>query len=118
MWPGTMAASSGANDFPDTGTPPAYYRIQQPALLVGMSAGLSGAPGTGNTLTVLVRHTPIGGTITDTPFTVTFGAADILKNFYNASLSLNTGDRIHVEVTYTGGNGNTAHDLTLQLDMF
>jgi hypothetical protein len=28
------------------------------------------------------------------------------------------GDKIHAYLTYTGGNGNTAHDLTLQVDMF
>ena len=118
MWPGTMIAASGGNGFPDTGTPAAYFRIQQPALIAGLSCGLSGAPGTGHTLTVLVRHTPYGGSIADTAFTVTFGAADLVKNFYDASLSVNTGDRIHVQVTYTGGNGNTAHDLTVQIDTF
>jgi hypothetical protein len=60
----------------------------------------------------------VGGTITDTLFTVTFGAADVVKNFYNGSVNLNTGDRIHLQLSYTGGNGNAAHDLTVQLDMF
>ena len=118
LWPGTMVAAGGSNGFPDTGTPAAYFRIQQPCLIVGLAAGLAGAPGTGNTLTVLIRHTPFGGTIADTSFTVTFDAADLVKNFYNASLSVNTGDRIHVQVTYTGGNANNAHDLTVQIDTF
>ena len=118
MWPGTMVAAAGGAGFPDTGTPPAYFRIQQPALIAGLSCGLNIAPGTGNTLTVLVRHTPYGGSIADTAFTVTFGAADLVKNFYNASLSVNTGDRIHVQVSYTGGNANEAHDLTVQIDTF
>jgi hypothetical protein len=118
MWPGTMVAAGGGNGFPDTGTPAAYFRIQQPALIAGLAVGLAGVPGTGHTLTVLVRHTPFGGSIADTSFTVTLGAADLVKNFYGASLSVNTGDRIHVQVTYTGGNGNTAHDLTVQIDMF
>ena len=118
MWPGTMVAAAGGSGFPDTGTPEAYFRIQQPCLIAGLSAGLSGAPGTGNALTVLIWHTPFGGTITSTPFTVTFGATDTVKNFYNASLTVGTGDRIHVQVTYTGGNGNTAHDLTVQVDTF
>ena len=118
LWPGTVVASGGGSGFPETESPPAYYRIQQPSIIAGISAGLSIAPGTGNTLTLLVRHTPFGGTIADTVFTVTFGATDLVKNFYNASLSVNTGDRIHVELTYTGENGNTAYDLTLQLDLF
>ena len=118
LWPGTMVAAAGGNGFPDTGTPEAYYRIQQPAIISGLSCGLNGAPGTGHTLTILVSHTPVGGTITSTPFTVIFGATDTTKSFYNASVSLNTGDRIHVQVSYTGGNGNAAHDLTVQLDLF
>ena len=34
LWPGTSAVSAG--QFPDTGTPPAYFRIQQPSLLSGI----------------------------------------------------------------------------------
>jgi hypothetical protein len=118
MWPGTMVAAAGGSGFPDTGTPPAFYRVQQPALISGLSCGLAGAPGAGNTLTVLVRHTPFGGSITSTVFTVTFGATDLIQNYYNASVRVNTGDRIHIQVSYTGGNANEAHDLAVQLDMF
>jgi hypothetical protein len=87
-------------------------------MITGISCGLGIVPGTGESVTVLVRYTPVGGSITSTPFTVTFGAADLFKNFYDASFTLNTGDRIHVQVSYSPGNGNTAHDLTVQLDMF
>jgi len=118
LWPGTMVAAGGGNGFPDTGTPEAYYRVQQPALIVGLAVGVAGVAGTGHSLTVLVRVTPLGGSITSTAFTVTLGAADLVANFYNASVRVNTGDRVHVQVSYTGGNGNTAHDLTVQLDMF
>ena len=118
LWPGTMVAAGGGSGFPDTGTPEAYYRVQQPTILSGLSCGLSAAPGTGNTLTILVSYTPDGGSLTSTPFTVVFGATDIFKSFYNSSVSLNTGSRVHVQVSYTGGNVNTAHDLTVQLDMF
>lgn len=118
LWPGTMAISS--NVFPDPDTPPAYYRIQQPTIISGMSAGLNIAPGGTNTVTLLLRYTPYGGSLTDiTAFTVTFIGTDRFVNFYNGSFSLNTGDYLHVYITYTGsGNSNTAHDLTLQLDMF
>jgi len=118
MWPGTMVAAAGGSGFPDTGTPPAYYRVQQPSIIAGLAVGVSGAAGTGNTLTVAIYHTPVGGSNTSTPFTVTLGATDTLMNYYNASLTVNTGDRIHVQVSYTGGNGNTSHDLTVQVDMF
>jgi len=31
---------------------------------------------------------------------------------------LAAGDKIHVGITFSGGNQNTTHDLTIQLDMF
>jgi hypothetical protein len=117
LWPGTQEIKT--NVFPDIGTPLAFYRIQQQSILLGISCNLSVAPGTG-TVTVTVRYTPIlTPTITqNSDFTVTFGASDLVKNFYNRSLDLNTGDRIHVYVEFSGGNNNAAHDLTVQLDLF
>jgi hypothetical protein len=115
LWPGTQAVSN--NNFPDSSTPPAFYRIQQPTILSGLSAALGIAPGAGNSLTVLVRYTPVGGTITDTLFTVTFGATDTAKSFYNASQNLNSGDKLHVYLSGVAGNNATA-DLSLQLDLF
>jgi hypothetical protein len=117
LWPGTQAVNAGV--FPDPGTPPAYYRIQQPCLLSGIAAGLAGAAGSNNSVTLLVKYTPMAsGTLTDTVFTVTFGESNLNETFYNASVRLNTGDRLHVYITYTGNNGNNAHDLTVQLDTF
>jgi hypothetical protein len=113
-----MVAAAGGNGFPDTGTPQAYYRVQQPSIIMGLACGLNQTTGAGNTLTILVRYTPVGGSITSTNFTVVFTNSDLFKNYYDGSLSLNTGDRIHIQVSWTGGNGNDAHDLTLQLDMF
>ena len=53
-----------------------------------------------------------------TPFTVTFGVTDTQKTFYNASVRLNTSDRIHLYMSYTGANSNLAHDVTAQIDLF
>lgn len=125
LWLGTQAVNAGT--FPDPAVPPilpAYFRVQQPVLLSGMSVALNGAPDpTGLTLsvTVSVEYTPIsnGTLVPSTPFTITLTGAETAKNFYNASLSLNTGDKIHVKVSHTGtGNNNKAHDLTVQLDLF
>ena len=116
LWPGTQAVSGGV--FPDPGTPAAYYRVQQPTLLAGISVGLNGGPGTGHSVTVLVRHTPYGGSITDTEFTVTLNDAETFKNFYSSSHTMDVGDYINVQLSYTGNNTNTAHDLTVQLDLF
>jgi len=123
MWPGTQAISAGT--FPDPGTPPAFYRIQQPCLLSGMSAALNVAPtGTGASLTLTVQKTLAANVNaspyvapTNTIFTVTFGPTDVVKQFYNGSVQFNSGDRLHLYVTYAG-SGNTAHDITCQLDMF
>ena len=115
LWLGTQAVSN--NNFPDSTTPPAFYRIQQPTILLGLSAALNTAPGTGNSMTVLVQYTPVGGTITSTLFTVTFGATDTAKSFYNASQNLNSGDKLHVYVSGISG-GNSATDFSLQLDLF
>ena len=122
LWPGTQAVQNGT--FPDPGIPPAYYRVQQPCLIAGLSCGLGIAPGgTGsvNKVDVVVRYTPVGGSIITTPFAVTLTNSDLYKNFYDASVRLNTGDRLHVQVTITnagGPNANTAHDLTVQVDTF
>jgi hypothetical protein len=117
LWPGTQAAS---NLFPDTTTPAGYYRTQQPFILSGMNAHLTGVAGTGRDVTVNVRRTPAGSTgIADVPnYSVAFGATGTDRSIYNVSQTFGAGDLIHVQLTYTGGNGNTAHDLTVQLDCF
>jgi hypothetical protein len=115
LWPGSQSVSN--NNFPDSSAQPAFYRIQQPTILSGLSAALGKAPGAGNSLTALVRYTPVGGTITDTLFTVTFGATDTAKSYYNASQNLNSGDRLHVYLSGVAGNNATA-DFSLQLDLF
>jgi len=117
MWPGTQSFSGGGNGFPDTGTPPAYYRVQQPCIILGMAVGLSGTTTGGNTVTVALYYTPKNGTIKTSPFTVTFAAGETNKTFYNASVTLGTGDNIHIGLSYTGAN-NAAHDLTVQVDTF
>jgi hypothetical protein len=117
LWPGTQAVSVGG--FPDSGVVPAYFRIQQPSLLSGINCSLNVAPGSGYAVTLLVRYTPIStGIVTDTPFTVTMSSAAKDGSFYNGSLSLNSGDKIHLYMTYTGNNANNGHDITVQIDLY
>jgi hypothetical protein len=118
LWPGTQAIAN--NVFPDPGTPIAYYRLQQPALLSGIWTSLSIAPDSTNSVIFLVKYTPaaVGGTITDTVFTTTLTGSVVEASFYNGSVALNAGDRIHLYMTYTGGNANLAHDVSVQLDLF
>lgn len=115
LWPGTQAVSAS---FPDPATPAAYFRAQQPCIICGLAASLTGAPGTGHSVTLLVDVTPSGGSRASTTLTLTFGATDINKTYYATTHSVNTGDRIHLYLTYTGNNDNTAHDLTCQIDLF
>jgi hypothetical protein len=116
IWPGTMQISGTV---PDITTPPAFFRIQQPCLICGISAGLNISPGTGNSVTLTVQYTSIttSGLIT-TPFTITFTNGQTTGTFYNSSVTLITGDLLHLLVSYTGGNGNTAHDLSSQIDLY
>jgi hypothetical protein len=120
LWPGTQAISGGV--FPDSTTPPAFFRIQQPVIISGLSIGLNVAPGGTNTVVFLIRYTPIStGVVTDTAFTITLTGTTVIGNYYNSSLSLNTGDKIHLYMTYTtgsGGNANAANDITAQIDLF
>ena len=75
-------------------------------------------PGGTDDVTISVWYTPLGGTLTSTPISVTLSGATLTGSYYNSSVRLNTGDRIHVKEVYTGGNQDTAHDLTVQLDLF
>jgi hypothetical protein len=87
-----------------------------------MAASLNSAPGNGHTVTITVQKTLYanvpGGSPANTIYTVTFGATDVQQTFYSGSVQFAVGDRLHVLVSYTGGNGNTASDLSLQLDLF
>jgi hypothetical protein len=120
LWPGSVQTSAGGGQFvkyPDITTPPAYYRSQQPFILSGMVINCLTAPGTGHYTTVLVRRTPLGGSIGDTLFTLTLTDSAITNSFYGASQTFGAGDYIHVFVTYDA-SGNTTHDLSVQLDCF
>ena len=120
LWPGTMLVAGGGTQYPDTTSPPAYFRIQQPSILSGLSAGLGTAPvGANDYVTILLKYTPIStGVITDTVFTITMSGTEKFGNFYNSSLTLNTGDLLHVYTTFTPAGSNTANDLTVQVDLF
>jgi hypothetical protein len=117
LWPGTMAVTN--NVFPDpSNNKPAYFRIQQNCLIMGIMATLSLPPGNTHNITLTIKYTPVGGVLTDTNFILSFTGTDLIKNLYDSSLRLNSGDLIHLYITYTGGNGNGGHDLTCQIDLF
>jgi hypothetical protein len=117
LWPGTQAISAGV--FPDpTGPPYAYYRCQQPTLISGLYCSVNIAPGSTRSVTWTVRVTPVGSVITNTVFTVTLTGVETIGTFYNGSYRCDTGDQIHVLMSYTGNSANQAHDITVQVDLF
>ena len=117
MWPGTQGVVN--NQFPDIGTPAAYYRIQQPVILSGMNVRMAILPTGADDVVFTVCRTPLAGSITPiTAYTLTFTSSSTYsQSYYNTSVDFATGDLIHVKVVYTGNN-NTAHDFGVQLDLF
>ena len=121
LWPGTQAV--GNNGFPDpTTNPRAFFRIQQPTLISGLSASLGKGPGLTNSVNLTIGYTPSSTGIYQTNiFTISLTGTTVLpvsSNFYNGSVRLTTGDKLHLEIDYTGGNSNTAEDLSVQIDLF
>jgi hypothetical protein len=125
-WPGTQAISNGT--FPDsTSSPvPAFYRVQQPTLVSGLSVTMATSAGfdqQSNPLFVQVSiyYIPAGGSYptnyTATPFTITLSGNSSSGNFYNGSTRLTTGDLIHLELQYST-SGNNASDISIQVDLF
>jgi hypothetical protein len=122
LWIGTQAVGSSTFPDPDATYLGAFFRIQQPALLSGISASVALLPTPAHTLTLTVKYVPISAPTTQvtTPFTVTLTGTTLNTTFYNASVRLNTGDKLQLLLTYTGGNANLSsmHDLSCQLDLF
>jgi len=101
--------------------------INQYVIGVGVTSGTYITAGSGTSWTVSASQTvgssgsPVAFTSNiplSTPFTVTFGTTDVSKTFYNASVALLAGDLINTYVSYTISGTNSAHDLTVQLDLF
>jgi hypothetical protein len=105
--------------------PPAFYRVQQPAILSGIACALANpasVSGGTDSVTISVYRTPAGSDvqtgIAKIPYyTQTFdGSSGISLEYYDTSQNLAVGDRISV---FMWSSPNTpAHDLSVQLDMF
>lgn len=120
LWPGTVTIHGSGGQFiqyPDITSPPAYYRIQQPAILAGMSVSLNTAPGTGHTTTLTVRRTPFGGSIADTVYTIVMSNSTTVATKYDASVNFAPGDFLHMRISYDA-NANATQDIAVQLDLF
>jgi len=122
LWPGTMIFSAS---YPDQTTNasglPAFYRVQQPLICMGMLVTCA-VSGTSNmTVTVCKNPTattgvPKGQLLTGgTAMTVTIPAGSLVASFYNASVNFNTGDYLSV---YMVATDNTWTDVSVQVDCF
>ena len=115
LWPGTQAVTN--NVFPDSALlTPAYYRCEQPCIISGLSIGLNTAPTSLLRVSIWYSKAATPGTLVATPFSIEITAA-ATGSYYGTSVSLNTGDRIHVLAQYVK-NTTTANDLTVQVDLF
>ena len=115
LWPGTQKASG---DFPDTNTTsPAYFRVQQPSIISGLSCALNSSPGTDNSVILSVQVTPFNISRVDTSFSVVLSDNELEGNYYNSSYRCGTGDLIHIYIDFSG-NKTAAHDVTAQIDLF
>jgi hypothetical protein len=120
LWPGSVVIHSSGGQFiqyPDVSTPAAYYRVQQPLILSGMSVACVVSPGTGHTTTLTVQKTPSGGSIADTVYSLVLSNATTSLTKYDASVNFAAGDYIHVRISYDAA-GNTTQDISVQLDCF
>jgi hypothetical protein len=116
LWPGTMLFAGGGGGYPDITTDPARYRVQQPAILSGLSVSCNSLTNP-DTVTVTVCKGATGGSLLSnpTPFAVTLTSVVKEATFYNASVDFTTGDYLNV---YMDVSGSSLHDLAVQVDMF
>jgi hypothetical protein len=116
LWPGTVTFAGGGSSYPDVTTPPARYRIQQPAILSGLSVSCNSLTSP-HTVTVTVCKGATGGSLLSNPtaFAVTLTSVVKEATFYNASVDFTTGEYLNV---YMDVSGNSLQDLSVQVDMF
>lgn len=109
LWPGTQAVSAGT--FPDPGLPSAYYRVQQPSLISGMSASLNIAPGGTNTLTLSVYVLPATTqTTTAAIYTGTISGTTLTVNSVSGSIAVGqsvSGAGVAINTYIVSGSGTT-----------
>jgi hypothetical protein len=124
LWPGSLASQRrytspvNISRYPDSNI--GYYRVQQNTILYGMQTDLFIAPGVTYSTIVTVYVSSINNaSATPTPFQIGYGGAEAsIKDYYTSSIRLFKGDRIALYVSTIGGNNTSAHDLSVQLDLF
>ena len=92
-----------------------YSKVNNKIAVVMPTTGCGGT----NTITFRIfTATAIGVTPTSTLFVVTITGTNLTGFFYNASVAVNAGVYILMQISYSGGNNNNAHDISCQIDLF
>ena len=120
LWPGTLPADAFKGTYPDTSTPIAFYRAQEPVLVTGMSIAVGTPPGSGQYITVTVcknaAGTPSAVPSNPTSITITLSGNTSVGTYYNTSVFFATGDYLSVHLN--SSSGSAAANLSLQVDLF
>jgi hypothetical protein len=118
LWTGTQLFAGGGSSVPDTTTPVARYRVQQPLIVSGLVASCAVGPGSGSNATVTVcKNASTGGALSGaTAIAVTLsGTAAQTSSYYNTTVNFAAGDYLSV---YVSIQGNALEDLVIQVDCF
>ena len=114
VWLGSVLFSGS---YPDTTTPVARYRVQQPLICSGITVSCNVAAGGSDTLVVTVcKNASTGASLSGaTSITVTLGSAVTFASYYNTSVNFAAGDLLSV---YLSSGGNNLSDVSIQVDCF
>jgi hypothetical protein len=119
LWPGTQVIAAGVFPDPTIDPCPAYYTVQSACLLTSVVCSLrSPTTSSNDTVTFQVMYTPVGST-REAPesYALLLAIGQQTAAVYDSSIHLNPGDRIHVQMYYTG-SGNIAADPSVQINLF
>jgi len=109
LWPGVQTAADATEIF---------YRFQQKSIVQGLFVNMRNAPGTGKSVTVTVKKSTTGivGSGVATAMTTTISNASLSGTNYTTSVDFGQFEYLSVEIS--GTSGNSAQDVTIQLDLF
>jgi hypothetical protein len=109
LWPGVQTAADATEVF---------YRFQQKSIVQGLFVNMRNAPGAGKSVTVTVKKstTGIAGSGVATAMTTTISGTSLSGTNYTTSVDFGQFEYLSVEIS--GTSGNSAQDVTIQLDLF
>jgi hypothetical protein len=120
LWVGTQAFSNSTPKYPDDTIPAAFYKIQQPIIVSGITVSCTAAPGVGKTAVFTVckntNGTAPGGVPNGaTVMTVTLSGTETEASYYNKSVNFSSLDKLSL---YFITNSTVLSDPSVQIDCF